>query len=98
MTHATPNMMLKNSNSSKNTLKSLEKIIKMTCCDNKIGRILIKNLPKTLICHLKRFKYDDRLNRMIKLFWKVAFPLEIKIAPVQILIFFLHCNYIFKEL
>ncbi|KAL4436015.1 hypothetical protein ABPG74_022250 [Tetrahymena malaccensis] len=44
-------------------------------------QMLVKKLPQTLICHLKRFKYDDRLNRMIKLFWKVAFPLELKLTP-----------------
>lgn len=55
-------------------------------------RILIKNLPKTLICHLKRFKYDERLNRMIKLFCRIAFPLEIKISPVKLISKWVSCE------
>ena len=31
---------------------------------------------------MKRFKYDEILNRMKKLNYKIAFPLELKLAPV----------------
>ncbi|EGR30572.1 ubiquitin-specific protease, putative, partial [Ichthyophthirius multifiliis] len=43
-------------------------------------RSLFKKLPKTLILHLKRFKYDEKYNRMQKLMHKIAFPLDIKIS------------------
>jgi len=42
-------------------------------------KVLIKNLPNTLIIHLKRFKYDDQLKRLVKLNYKVAFPSDIRV-------------------
>ena len=45
-------------------------------------RILIKDLPDTLIVHLKRFKYDETYKKMVKLNYKVAFPLELRVDAV----------------
>ncbi|KRX10354.1 hypothetical protein PPERSA_00834 [Pseudocohnilembus persalinus] len=44
-------------------------------------KYLIEEFPKTLIIHLKRFKYDENYKRMIKVNTKVAFPFEIKLKP-----------------
>jgi len=42
-------------------------------------KIMIKSLPNTLIVHMKRFKYDDQMKRLVKLNYKVAFPSDIRI-------------------
>ncbi len=49
---------------------------------NLIGRVMIKDLPETLIIHLKRFKYEKKLDRLVKLNWKIAFGLDLKIQTV----------------
>lgn len=47
-----------------------------------IIRVVIKSLPDTLIVQFKRFKYDEKLNRLIKLNWKIAFSFNIRIDSV----------------
>ncbi|OXB45458.1 hypothetical protein B1J92_A04477g [Nakaseomyces glabratus] len=40
----------------------------------------LKQLPKTLALHLKRFKYSEQQNSNIKLFDKVSYPLDLKVS------------------
>lgn len=39
----------------------------------------IKRLPNILALHLKRFKYQESLGRYTKLFYRVPFPLELRL-------------------
>lgn len=39
----------------------------------------IKKLPNVLALHLKRFKYQEDLQKYIKLAYRVAFPLELRL-------------------
>ncbi|RIB20110.1 hypothetical protein C2G38_1964389, partial [Gigaspora rosea] len=39
----------------------------------------IKKLPNVLALHLKRFKYQDKLQRYIKLSYRVVFPFELRL-------------------
>ena len=39
----------------------------------------IKKLPNVLALHLKRFKYQEDLGKYIKLTYRVAFPLELRL-------------------
>lgn len=39
----------------------------------------IKKLPNVLALHLKRFKYQEDVGRYIKLAYRVAFPLELRL-------------------
>lgn len=39
----------------------------------------IKKLPNVLALHLKRFKYQDDVQKYIKLAYRVAFPLELRL-------------------
>jgi hypothetical protein len=32
--------------------------------------------------HLKRFKYDEKIKGLAKIFWQIAFPLQLKIKSV----------------
>lgn len=47
------------------------------------NRTLIRKWPQTLIIHMKRFQYDEKFGTMRKLNYKIAFPLELKIAAVN---------------
>jgi ubiquitin carboxyl-terminal hydrolase 9/13 len=42
-------------------------------------RMKIKKLPNILALHLKRFKYQEDLKKYIKLTYRVAFPLELRL-------------------
>lgn len=42
-------------------------------------RMKIKHLPNLLMLHLKRFKYEERLQRHVKLSHRVVFPLELRL-------------------
>ncbi|KAF4604701.1 hypothetical protein EYR40_003479 [Pleurotus pulmonarius] len=47
-----------------------------SCCDLQEAekRMKIKRLPNVLALHLKRFKYQDDLQKYVKLAYRVAFP------------------------
>ena len=42
-------------------------------------RMKIKKLPNILALHLKRFKYQEDIQKYIKLTYRVAFPLELRL-------------------
>ncbi|ORZ23182.1 hypothetical protein BCR42DRAFT_404178 [Absidia repens] len=42
-------------------------------------RMKIKKLPNILALHLKRFKYQDQLQKYIKLTYRVVFPFELRL-------------------
>ncbi|CAG8521231.1 19777_t:CDS:10 [Dentiscutata erythropus] len=42
-------------------------------------RMKIKKLPNVLALHLKRFKYQEKLQRYIKLSYRVVFPFELRL-------------------
>ncbi|KAH9926369.1 uncharacterized protein B0H18DRAFT_339289 [Fomitopsis serialis] len=52
-----------------------------SCCDLQEAekRMKIKKLPNILALHLKRFKYQEDLGKYIKLAYRVAFPLELRL-------------------
>ncbi|KAF6754344.1 ubiquitin C-terminal hydrolase [Ephemerocybe angulata] len=52
-----------------------------SCCDLQEAekRMKIKKLPNVLALHLKRFKYQEDLGRYIKLTYRVAFPMELRL-------------------
>ena len=39
----------------------------------------VKKLPNVLALHLKRFKYEESVQRYVKLAYRVAFPLELRL-------------------
>ena len=39
----------------------------------------IKKLPNVLALHLKRFKYQEDVGRYIKLAYRVAFPMDLRL-------------------
>ncbi|EAU92322.2 ubiquitin C-terminal hydrolase [Coprinopsis cinerea okayama7 len=51
------------------------------CCDLQEAekRMKIKKLPNVLALHLKRFKYQEDLGRYIKLTYRVAFPMDLRL-------------------
>ncbi|EMD32515.1 hypothetical protein CERSUDRAFT_87833 [Gelatoporia subvermispora B] len=51
------------------------------CCDLQEAekRMKIKKLPNVLALHLKRFKYQEDLGKYIKLAYRVAFPLQLRL-------------------
>ncbi|KAK0466269.1 uncharacterized protein EV420DRAFT_1510807 [Desarmillaria tabescens] len=51
------------------------------CCDLQEAekRMKIKKLPNVLALHLKRFKYQEDLQKYIKLAYRVAFPIELRL-------------------
>ncbi|CAG7853651.1 Probable ubiquitin carboxyl-terminal hydrolase creB; AltName: Full=Carbon catabolite repression protein B; AltName: Full=Deubiquitinating enzyme creB; AltName: Full=Ubiquitin thioesterase creB; AltName: Full=Ubiquitin-hydrolyzing enzyme creB; AltName: Full=Ubiquitin-specific-processing protease creB [Serendipita indica DSM 11827] len=54
-------------------------------CDSCCGlqeaekRMKIKRLPNVLALHLKRFKYQEELQKYVKLSYRVAFPFELRL-------------------
>ncbi|KAI8834495.1 hypothetical protein BC829DRAFT_365611 [Chytridium lagenaria] len=42
-------------------------------------RMKIKKLPNILAVHLKRFKYQEKLQRHVKLSYRVVFPMELRL-------------------
>ncbi|KAL3139205.1 Ubiquitin carboxyl-terminal hydrolase 4 [Trebouxia sp. C0010 RCD-2024] len=50
------------------------------CLQEAQKRIKIKQLPKVLCLHLKRFKYVEDLQRLRKLMYRVVFPFELKLC------------------
>lgn len=53
-----------------NTCSSLQEAVKT---------IKLKNTPDVLIINFKRFKYDDKLDRMVKLFDSISYPLRLRL-------------------
>ncbi|KAJ7269363.1 hypothetical protein B0H12DRAFT_34492 [Mycena haematopus] len=51
------------------------------CCDLQEAekRMKIKKLPNVLALHLKRFKYQEDIQKHIKLAYRVAFPFELRL-------------------
>ncbi|KAI6048066.1 hypothetical protein EDC04DRAFT_50566 [Pisolithus marmoratus] len=51
------------------------------CCDLQEAekRMKIKQLPNVLALHLKRFKYQEDVQKYIKLTYRVAFPIELRL-------------------
>lgn len=43
------------------------------------SRMKIKKLPNVLALHLKRFKYQEDVQKYIKLAYRVAFPFELRL-------------------
>lgn len=41
--------------------------------------MILARLPNVLALHLKRFKYQEDLQRYVKLSYRVAFPLEMRL-------------------
>ena len=39
----------------------------------------VKKLPNLLALHLKRFKYEESLQRHVKLTYRVVFPFELRL-------------------
>jgi ubiquitin carboxyl-terminal hydrolase 12/46 len=70
-----------NSFSKSERLRGADKFFCETCnCKQEADRkTLIKQLPKVLICHLKRFKYSEHERRYMKLSYRVAFPSQLRI-------------------
>ncbi|KAI9455737.1 hypothetical protein HD554DRAFT_2005525, partial [Boletus coccyginus] len=58
-----------------------EKFFCDACCDLQEAerRMKIKRLPNVLALHLKRFKYQEDVQKYIKLTYRVAFPLELRL-------------------
>ncbi|KAK4053434.1 hypothetical protein OIV83_001600 [Microbotryomycetes sp. JL201] len=52
-----------------------------TCCGLQEAekRMKIKKLPNILALHLKRFKYEESLQRHVKLAYRVVFPFELRL-------------------
>ncbi|CDO68477.1 hypothetical protein BN946_scf184499.g2 [Trametes cinnabarina] len=52
-----------------------------SCCDLQEAekRMKIKKLPNILALHLKRFKYQEDVGKYIKLAYRVAFPLQLRL-------------------
>lgn len=53
-----------------NTCLSLQEAIKT---------IKLKKTPEVLVINFKRFKYDDKLDRMVKLFDSILYPLKLRL-------------------
>ncbi|CCE86502.1 Piso0_004997 [Millerozyma farinosa CBS 7064] len=41
--------------------------------------IKMKKLPEVLVINLKRFKYDDKMDRMVKLFDSISYPFSLRL-------------------
>lgn len=44
-----------------------------------VKTIKIKDLPEILVVNFKRFKYDERVDRLIKLFDQISYPLKLRL-------------------
>lgn len=53
-----------------------------TCCGLQEAekRMKIKRAPNILALHLKRFKYEEKLNRYVKLPYRVLYPTELRLS------------------
>ncbi|KAI9362897.1 hypothetical protein DFJ73DRAFT_956578 [Zopfochytrium polystomum] len=78
--HSSLTSCLRNFSTSE-TLCSKNKFYCDNCCSLQEAdkRMKIKKLPNILLIHLKRFKYQEKLQRYIKLAYRVVFPMELKL-------------------
>ncbi|KAI5951851.1 creB [Candida jiufengensis] len=53
-----------------NTCSSLQEAIK---------NIKVKKLPEVLVINLKRFKYDEQIDKMVKLFDSISYPFKLRL-------------------
>lgn len=53
-----------------NTCHSLQEAVKT---------IKLKKIPKVLVINFKRFKYDDKIDNMVKLFDSILYPLRLRL-------------------
>ncbi|KAI3402426.2 creB [Candida oxycetoniae] len=53
-----------------NTCSSLQEAVKT---------IKIKKLPEVLVINLKRFKYDEKIGKMVKLFDSISYPFKLRL-------------------
>lgn len=53
-----------------NTCRSLQEAVKT---------IKLKKVPEVLVINFKRFKYDDRIDSMVKLFDSILYPLRLRL-------------------
>ncbi|GEQ68167.1 hypothetical protein JCM33374_g1834 [Metschnikowia sp. JCM 33374] len=44
-----------------------------------VKTIKLKKTPEVLVINFKRFKYDDKLDRMVKLFDSISYPLNLRL-------------------
>lgn len=70
-----------NNFSSQETLRQLNKFYCNTCCSLQEATKTIKlgKLPEVIVINFKRFKYDEKVGRMIKLFDSVSYPLKLRL-------------------
>ncbi|XP_073013536.1 ubiquitin carboxyl-terminal hydrolase 4-like [Typha latifolia] len=68
--------------SSTETLNAEDKFFCDKCCSLQEAqkRMKIKKPPHILVIHLKRFKYIEQLGRYKKLWYRVVFPMELKLT------------------
>lgn len=68
--------------SSTELLEKQDKFFCDACCSLQEAerRMRIKNLPRILALHLKRFKYVEQLGKYKKLSYRVVFPLELRLC------------------
>lgn len=52
---------------------------RINCLIHCLNRMKIKKLPNILALHLKRFKYQEQLQKYIKLTYRVVFPFELRL-------------------
>ncbi|KAI5964636.1 creB [Candida pseudojiufengensis] len=53
-----------------NTCSSLQEAVK---------NIKVKKLPEVLVINLKRFKYDEQIDKMVKLFDSISYPFKLRL-------------------
>nr|WOG36192.1 uncharacterized protein [Candida metapsilosis] len=53
-----------------NTCSSLQEAVKT---------IKVKKLPQVLVINLKRFKYDEQMDKMVKLFDSISYPFKLRL-------------------
>uniref|UniRef100_A0A7S3D5Z0 Ubiquitin carboxyl-terminal hydrolase n=1 Tax=Palpitomonas bilix TaxID=652834 RepID=A0A7S3D5Z0_9EUKA len=52
---------------------------KCCCLTEAYRRMKVKELPRILVLHMKRFKYSERLQRFTKLNYRVSFPHDLRL-------------------
>lgn len=70
-----------NNFSKRETLSHQNKFYCNTCLSlqEAIKTIKLKSTPDILVINFKRFKYDDKLDRMVKLFDSISYPMKLRL-------------------